>query len=421
MGTEPTDDGRLAPALRAWFLGPPRRHGEVLTDRVVSFLELFYDLVFVVLVGQVAHTLAGNLGWAGVADFAVVFGLVWIAWLNGSLYHEMHGREDGRGRTYIFVQMLLLVVLAVYAGEATGSQSTGFAVTYTLLLAVLALQWWTIRRYDVEESFRRSTVHYVLAIALVGVLMLASAALPDGPRLVVWAGIVVGWVLSAVVEFNRAEMPEWDVPVTESMAERFGLLTIIVLGEVVVGVTDGLIEVGPTPVAVATGLLALCVGFGFWWNYFDAVGRRTPQARRGQFTLWLVIHLPLTGAIAAAGAGMVSLVEHAADDHVPAGTAWLLAGSSALLLGLLGALVRTLDYRDALGGLVGTVSRSAWAGALACMAVGLAAAVVPGVRGWVLALSLTVVNGLVWAYVFARQVRQSGLPAPGRPAAGAEA
>lgn len=50
--------GDVARALREWFLGPPRAHGEVLDDRTVTFLELFYDLVFVVLIAQIAHNLA---------------------------------------------------------------------------------------------------------------------------------------------------------------------------------------------------------------------------------------------------------------------------------------------------------------------------------------------------------------------------
>ncbi len=78
--------------------GPPRAHGEVLEDRAVSFLELFYDLVFVVLIAQIAHTLAGDVSWAGFGRFAVVFSLIWVAWVNGSFYHELHGRDDGRSR-----------------------------------------------------------------------------------------------------------------------------------------------------------------------------------------------------------------------------------------------------------------------------------------------------------------------------------
>ena len=64
----------LRAGLRRWFLRPPRPHGEVIEDRRVSFLELFYDLVYVVLIGQLAHTLAEDISWSGVLDFAVDFG-----------------------------------------------------------------------------------------------------------------------------------------------------------------------------------------------------------------------------------------------------------------------------------------------------------------------------------------------------------
>jgi hypothetical protein len=86
-----------------WFR-PPRPHGDVIEDRSVSFLELFYDLVFVVLIAQIAHTLARNVTWTGVREFVVVFGLVWIAWIHGTLYHDLHGGEDGRSRSYIFIR-----------------------------------------------------------------------------------------------------------------------------------------------------------------------------------------------------------------------------------------------------------------------------------------------------------------------------
>jgi low temperature requirement protein LtrA len=91
----------LGAGLRRWFLQPPRPHGEVIEDRTVSFLELFYDLVYVVLVAQIAHTLAEDVSWSGVRDFAVVFGLIWIAWDNGAQFHELHGREHCSNRSII--------------------------------------------------------------------------------------------------------------------------------------------------------------------------------------------------------------------------------------------------------------------------------------------------------------------------------
>ena len=65
--------------------------------------------------------------------------------------------------------------------------------------------------------------------------------------------------------------------VTDSMVERFGLFTIIVLGEVIVGVVEGLSEAERTAEVAATGLLGLMIGFAFWWTFFDFAGRRLPK------------------------------------------------------------------------------------------------------------------------------------------------
>jgi hypothetical protein len=80
--------------LRRSLWQPPRPHGEQPRERTVGPLELFYDLAVVVLVAQAARHLAGHLTWRGLGEFAVVFTLVWIAWANGSLHHELHGRDS---------------------------------------------------------------------------------------------------------------------------------------------------------------------------------------------------------------------------------------------------------------------------------------------------------------------------------------
>jgi low temperature requirement protein LtrA len=109
-----------------YFWQPPRAHGEVIEQREVSFLELFYDLVYVVVISQAAHHFSGDVTWAGAARFAVVFGLIWVAWINGAVYHDLHGRAEGRTRTYVFLQMGILALLAVFTGEATGDEGPAF-------------------------------------------------------------------------------------------------------------------------------------------------------------------------------------------------------------------------------------------------------------------------------------------------------
>ena len=112
--------GETVRAFRDWFWRPPRPHGATIQDRVVTNLELFYDLVYVAVIGQAAHHLAEGVTARTIAEFAVVFGMIWFAWINGSLYLEIHGRQDGRTRTFVFVQMGILVLFAAFTAGATG-------------------------------------------------------------------------------------------------------------------------------------------------------------------------------------------------------------------------------------------------------------------------------------------------------------
>src|SRR5258706_6876108 len=109
--------GESVERFKRWFWRPPRAHGEIIPDRAVSSLELFYDLVYVAVIGQAAHHLAQDVTAQTIAEFGVVFALIWIAWVTGTLYLELHGRDDGRTRSAVFVQMGILALLAVFTDE----------------------------------------------------------------------------------------------------------------------------------------------------------------------------------------------------------------------------------------------------------------------------------------------------------------
>src|SRR5260370_10787001 len=81
---------------------------------------------------------------------------------------------------------------------------------------------------------------------------------------------------------------------------------------------------------MSTGMLAVAVGFAFWWIYFDFFGGKLPKPDGRALANWMLSHYPITLSIAAAGAGMVSLIEHAHDDSTPASTSWLLSGAVAV-------------------------------------------------------------------------------------------
>jgi low temperature requirement protein LtrA len=118
--------------FKRWLFAPPRPHGAIIKDRTVSNLELFYDLVYVAVIGAASSALAKDISARGVVDFAIVFSMVWIAWLNGSVYVELHGREDGRTRLQVFLQMGILALLAVFTTKASTAIGTEFSIVYAV-------------------------------------------------------------------------------------------------------------------------------------------------------------------------------------------------------------------------------------------------------------------------------------------------
>jgi low temperature requirement protein LtrA len=386
--------------FRRYFWQPPRAHGDVIEDRSVSFLELFYDLVYVVVIAQAAHHLAEHVSWRGTVEFAVVFGLIWIAWLNGTMYHDLHGRSDGRTRTFVFAQMGLLALLGVFTSGATGEDGPAFAVVYTAYLLVLTWLWYTVQRQD-DEQFLAVTRRYlfgmVVSVAVIGV----SAFLDDDARLVVWGLFVAGWLVGMVaLQAVTGGMVRLGFDISDSLIERFGLFTIIVLGEVVVGVVSGMSDGDRLPIAIITGMLGLAIGIAYWWTYFDFVGGRRVSMSNLAHTSWMIGHFPITLGIAATGAAMVSLVDHAGEASTPSPTAWLLTGTVALALIALALVTTSLSDSHRIPQVFRPLR---WAMALAAfVALGLGW-VSP--RPWILALGLWAVLSMLWFYAILRWVK----------------
>ncbi len=378
---------------------PPRPHGEQPRERAVGPLELFYDLAVVVLVAQGAHRLAGHLTWSGFGEFVVVFTLVWIAWANGSLHHELHGREDARGRSTFLLQILVLAAMGASIPQAGGARGAAFAVASAVLFAVLALLWLLAARGDRPE-YRRPSRLFVAGTAACAVLLAATALLPADTRVPAWGLIDVAYLagFSAIlVTTDPSEAP--GLIITDALTERFGAFIIIVLGETLTGVVAGLSGRPISGLTLAVGLAAVVVGFGAWWTYFDLAGHRLPRTDRTASVQWILGHLPLTAAVAAMGAAMVSLVDHAHGGRTPAATAWVLCAGAAVVLGATMLLAATLPAWDGDRGLYRPLARICAAVAAACLGLG-----VVRPTPLILGLALVVLFAIPWGYAVARRL-----------------
>jgi low temperature requirement protein LtrA len=390
---------------RFWM--PPRAHGDVRHERRVSYVELFYDLVFVVVVARAAHALAHHVTWGGVGVFAVTFAMVWVLWLNGTLYYELHGREDGRTRTFVFLEMTLLALLAVFTEDAGGKYGREFAIVYSLLLAVVTMFLWRVQSFDAPEYLaqaRRYVALMVASLAIVG----ASVFAPDGWRVWMWAAFAIMWLAATLATFMRPRPADQvaNVP-TESVVERFDLFTILVLGEVVSGVVIGLSGSQSATTGMVAAVFGMLLAFAFWWLYFDFVSHHIPVNESRLFGTWIAWHLPASAAIVAAGAAVVSLVEHAEESHTPTPTAWLLAGATSIFLVSLVGVSQTLPHYRAENHGFPAVVATLIVASVAVLVVGALRPV-----AWLFSLLLVIIASVGWVVGAVRSVAHGTAPSP---------
>jgi low temperature requirement protein LtrA len=312
----------------------------------VSFLELFFDLVFVVVISQLAHRLAEHPNWSGVGWFAFLFFAIWQSWINGTLYHDLHGTNDVSARVFTFAQMLAVAVMAVYVGDVPGDGATGFALAYAANTLVLVVLWF--RTGLADPTHRPASTPYSTAYLIAAGLFAASAAVDEPAQYWMWAAGLLAELAGLVIGLHRWTPPETQegealIATTPSLVERMGLFVIIVLGEVIVGAVEGMAALDPLEFdEIAIGLLGVVVAIGLWWIYFDLVSHRAPISRWTQ--LWLNLHLPLVIGIAAGGAAVLNTVANA-HEPLPDGVRWLLVGSLAVAMLTVALIASTLEVR----------------------------------------------------------------------------
>jgi len=129
--------------------------------------------------------------------------------------------------------------------------------------------------------------------------------------------------------------------VSASLVERFGLFTIIVMGEVIIGIVTGVTGHHDLNWLVGgTAILGTLIAIGLWWVYFDLISHHRPQQSFKIVITWYYLHLPLTIGIVAVGASLLNVVEHA-GEHLPDEVRWLLLTATALTLVTTALLTRT--------------------------------------------------------------------------------
>jgi low temperature requirement protein LtrA len=304
-------------------------------DRTASRLELFFDLAFVLVVAELAGALREGVTVHGAAVFAGLFTTVWWAWVSSTLYANRFDHDDAVFRLYKLASMAAVIGLAASAAEATTSRIGVFAGCQVVLRLVLILQYARVHRHVPDARPLART--YLRALAAGAVLWAVSIVLPAPVCFVPWGLAVAVEVLAPL----RATAAPADFPLhLEHLPERFALFVILVLGESVAAVADGIYEAHWTAGGVAVGAVSFVLAAALWWSHFDLAGaaaRRLLDAAGGRRSVrahdvYVFGQLPLCLALAAIGAGIQLAVLESGQGDVPLGTRLLLGGGVALYL-----------------------------------------------------------------------------------------
>ncbi|MFI1397485.1 low temperature requirement protein A [Streptomyces sp. NPDC020681] len=305
-----TGDGR--PPLR-----PMTARSRDEAHRAATPLELFFDLCFVVAVAQagmqLVHAVAEDHAATGVVDFAMVFFAIWWAWMNFTWFASAYDTDDVPYRVVTLIQIAGVLILA--AGVPRAFQDHDFGVVflgYFVMRVALVTQWLRAAR-STQGAERATALRYAAGVAICQVGWLGLLFLPEDVR--PWVFLVMAIAEMAVpLIAERSMATSWHA---HHIAERYGLFTIIVLGETILAATvamqsaidesDELTKLIP----IAAG--GLLIVFAAWWIYFAVPAHDRLVGNREAF-LWGYGHYLIYASGAAIGAGLEVAVEQAVDE-----------------------------------------------------------------------------------------------------------
>ncbi|MCQ9165025.1 low temperature requirement protein A [Arthrobacter sp. STN4] len=318
---------KMPPRVRS--RGPARAPGRV------HWMELFFDLVFVAFVGQLAHGIHGNPGWAEFGTFVLLFFPAWWAWVNiVSVVNLLPGLSSRSLGMAMLAAMAAAGVMAAAAPHALGGRAWAFSLANAAMRAILLVLWLYRRRHTggAAPSWRIWTYNGGTAA-----LWLVAAALPLEGAVALWAAAILVEV-SMVLVGGRLQPDAGIAGINvEHAAERLGLFVIIVLGESVFTVVTVVSTVW-NPAAWLAGSLGFVVVALLGWAFFQYgtgtlnAGLERLAGRRDfggiQLTILFMPFLLVAGVTAIAGA--IATAIPAPFATLPLGSGITLGGGLAL-------------------------------------------------------------------------------------------
>lgn len=281
---------RFGKSSSAWW-GPPKKFDPHFEERRISWLELFYDLVYVIAISRITHHLAMHNNLEGFLQYAGLFFLIFWGWLNGSLYHDIHGTTGLRTRLMTLWQVMIIAALAVTIDQPSPTWYVNTTIVFMIMQLYITYLWWSVGFYD--RSHRRYNKPYTVLFLLALALMALSLAVPRQWVKLVAVLVIVCNYTPPFIAHRLLRRSSLDLSLSSSMAERLGLFTIIVFGEVVLGVVNGISKTNYVDFSTWLNFaLAIAIIFALWWIFFALTSNRSVKPGFVTATLLELLCIP---------------------------------------------------------------------------------------------------------------------------------
>jgi inward rectifier potassium channel len=311
-----------------WFHPPHLHTPHEDPEKRATWLELFYDLIFVAAFIQLGDGLSNKASLEGFAQFMGVFLCLWIAWTGFTVFVNRFTIDDFVHRLLVFVQMFSVGAMAVTAELVLEGDPYYFAGAYAIAQAMVAILYWRTWR-QVPEA-RAASRYWGTVYTIGAVLWAASLLLPTPICYALWPiGVLV--ILSAPFSRQSRALQQLFPTDQEHLSERYGLLTLIVLGESFVKVLSSL-RGGAEGTALLQMSFTLLITCCVWWVYFDDVAGSKVKRKKLTNMVWLYAHLPLQASVTATGVAIKKAVHFDLSVPAPDAYRWLLSGTLGLVM-----------------------------------------------------------------------------------------
>jgi low temperature requirement protein LtrA len=296
-------------------------------ERKVTWLELFYDLVYVAAIIQLGNTLSNDVSWGGFIRFVALFIPIWWSWTGVTFYVNRFVVEDLVHRLLIFTQIGFIAVMAMSTQDAFGALGQQFVLAYVGIRAVLIALY--VRAYRHVPEGRPLTRRYAIGFTLAATIWLISAFVPPPARYALW---ILGMIADFAVPLTSRRLNALLPPDVPHMAERYGLFTIIVMGEAFVKVISSAPADPLTLQPLLLGALGLVIAGSVWWLYFDDVAGSPVKPTGHAPYVWIYSHLPLAIGLTAFGVAAKKVIFLPGAEALPEKYRLLLGGALVLYL-----------------------------------------------------------------------------------------